>query len=178
MIPTSHSVNLNEPGLWSKSSWITSGQSCHQGHSRTCLKLDGTCSSSNISVALEDNKLNWTYNFPSSAVFLPTCPDCLLNQITTTINGNNFMSLELYSKRRELSAAELFQFKTQVACLNLPQAVFLNSKTEHCPDTTARIPIMEEKYMEFIQSMETEPLKGFFSVTDYLIEKAECLGWI
>ncbi|XP_010865709.1 uncharacterized protein LOC105008185 [Esox lucius] len=168
-------------GLFMDNIWSDMSPGTHPDMLKDTLYMktwDGRCSSYNLNMTLENNKLSWTYVVPSSAVFLPTCPDCLLTRTSTIIHGNTYSSLEFTSKRRELSASDLLQFKTQVDCLNLPAAVFLNTKTEHCPESTEPLPEMEDIYNKTIALMETDIFKFFLRATDYLIKKADWVGWL
>ncbi|KAJ8000520.1 hypothetical protein DPEC_G00180970 [Dallia pectoralis] len=138
----------------------------------------GPCFSFNISMTLEDNKLKWTNVVPSTSIFLPTCPDCLLIQSFTTVHGTIYTSLALGSRRKEVTVHELLAFNAQVECLNLPRPIFIKSKTEYCPVTTEQNLEMEDSYRKMIDSSADGFVMAAFRVTDYLIEKAECFGLI
>ncbi|KAL1023911.1 hypothetical protein UPYG_G00048850 [Umbra pygmaea] len=135
--------------------------------------LGGGCSSYSINMTLEDNKLSWFFIVPASAVFLPTCPDCLTIYQTIDIDGKNYKSLDLFSQRRQLTPDEMFQFKTQVECLGLPSPYSITSEKEHCPDSTEISSGMEETVRQVMTIMETDVAKVLLGITDFIIEKAE-----
>ncbi|KAJ8000518.1 hypothetical protein DPEC_G00180950 [Dallia pectoralis] len=121
-------------------------------------KMYGECSSKIFNISAENNNLSWIYIVPSTAVFLPTCADCLLIQTTTTINGNTYTSLDLASKRRVLNDAELVQFTTQLDCLNMPSKVVFNPKMGLCPEISGPTPDPEELYRALVNFMEMDLL--------------------
>ncbi|KAL1023912.1 hypothetical protein UPYG_G00048860 [Umbra pygmaea] len=129
----------------------------------------GQCSSKIYDITLEDNTLSWTFIVPSSAVFLPTCPDCLLIQTTTTINGNTYTAVDLASKRRVLNDVELFQFTRQVDCLSMPSTVVFGAKTGLCPKISDPTSDMEDFYRALVDLMENDVTKAIMRTTDYLI---------
>ncbi|XP_010886507.1 uncharacterized protein LOC105020867 [Esox lucius] len=143
------------------------------------LLISEKCLSYSFNMTLEDNKLSWMSGVPSTAIFLPTCPDCLLTQTTTSINGNTYISLELYSERRELTTDELSQFKTQVECLKMPPVYFINTTTELCPDYVGVEPQMNftpNFFREILDFMERNIVKVSMRIIDFLIEKGEHQG--
>ncbi|CAB1333846.1 unnamed protein product, partial [Coregonus sp. 'balchen'] len=75
--------------------------------------------------------------FPVSEVLLTTCPDCLLTLERWAEDGKPYTALKLFSRRRELTAAELDFYKKQVTCLSLPPETFMDPQKELCPDTTS-----------------------------------------
>ncbi|KAJ8000522.1 hypothetical protein DPEC_G00180990 [Dallia pectoralis] len=140
------------------------------------VALSENCHPSVSNMTLEDNKLSWIFGVPSTAVFLPTCPDCLLTQTTSSINGNTYTSLELYSKRRELTTDELLQFKTQIDCLKMPTAYFTKTTSELCSDYEGQSPLNFAK--EILDFMEHDVVNVFLRMSDFLIETGERLGVI
>ncbi|CAB1333824.1 unnamed protein product, partial [Coregonus sp. 'balchen'] len=106
--------------------------------SRTFSMPIGRNASINSNFTLHDNN-TWTsvIPFPVSEGLLTTCPDCLLSLERWAEDGKTYNSLPLYSRRRELTAAELDFYKKQVACLSLPPETFMDPQKELCPDTTS-----------------------------------------
>ncbi|KAJ8000521.1 hypothetical protein DPEC_G00180980 [Dallia pectoralis] len=121
---------------------------------------DGSCFSYNFNMTLEDNKLKWTYTGPMTSGFLSTCPDCLILETKFTIHGNTYTSMDLYSRRREITAGELLHFKTQADCRKLSSLIEIKSTTEHCPVTAESIPNMEENLQKLADVMERDNVNG------------------
>ncbi|CAB1333847.1 unnamed protein product, partial [Coregonus sp. 'balchen'] len=101
-----------------------------------CFRIDSN-------FTLHDNS-TWTsvIPIPVSEVLLTTCPDCLLTLERWAEDGKLYTSLTLYSRRRELTAAELDFYKKQVDCLSLQPATFTDPQKDLCPDTT---PLLEDQ---------------------------------
>ncbi|XP_041708278.2 uncharacterized protein LOC121542798 [Coregonus clupeaformis] len=121
------------------------------------------CFRINSNFTLHDNN-TWTsvIPFPVSEVLLTTCPDCLLTLERWAEDGNT--SLKLYSRRRELTAAELDFFKKQVDCLSLPPATFMDPQEDLCPDTTPLLEDHIKKAAEKILGAIIQKLSNIFSL--------------
>ncbi|RVE76428.1 hypothetical protein OJAV_G00007710 [Oryzias javanicus] len=98
-------------------------------------KSFGICSHVTSNYTIRDNAFHLEYPIKVTAVMIRTsCPDCLVSYSNFTLGENEYHSLQLVSRRTEVSAEEKREFQKQVECLNLPQVTFLDSKKELCPD--------------------------------------------
>ncbi|KAK6294944.1 hypothetical protein J4Q44_G00341700 [Coregonus suidteri] len=97
--------------------------------------IGGKCISMTSVMTMENNTFTSTLPLSFSLTYLSTCPDCLLAHQKMSLLGN-YSTLFLYSKRKEITSAELKVFKKQVDCLNLPPAVLTNPQKDSCPDPT------------------------------------------
>lgn len=108
------------------------------------------CSRVDSNFTLHDNS-TWTSVTPVPVTegLLTTCPDCLLTLERWDEDEKSYTSLTLYSRRRELTAAELDFYKKQVDCLSLPAATFTDPQTDLCPDTT---PLLEDQIAKEVEN--------------------------
>uniref|UniRef100_A0A3B3ZDQ2 Apolipoprotein M n=1 Tax=Periophthalmus magnuspinnatus TaxID=409849 RepID=A0A3B3ZDQ2_9GOBI len=71
--------------------------------------------------------------FNITMIFLrTTCPDCLVILFEKRDGGT--VPLYLFSRRREVDADELEEFKTQVECLKMPHVAVMDPTKELCPE--------------------------------------------
>ncbi|XP_034146950.1 uncharacterized protein LOC109615160 [Esox lucius] len=131
------------------------------------------CGRYSASLTLENNQLSWMYipSLSSTAVLLPTCPDCLVTLITSTINGNVYTALRIFSKRRVLTDAEMLEFDTQVECLNLPARYTFSTEEDLCPATSKQYPDVTDFKKSLVDFMEIYPVKKLLRTTDHFFEK-------
>ncbi|XP_020351756.1 uncharacterized protein LOC109900515 isoform X3 [Oncorhynchus kisutch] len=125
--------------------WITGWLQISPGLQNNTVKelqminIGGKCISMTSEMTMENNMENNTFTstepLPYSLTYLNTCPDCLLVQQKLPL-VSKYSTLYIFSKRKELTSAELEVFKKQVDCLNLPPAVFTNPQKDSCPDPT------------------------------------------
>ncbi|XP_013999311.1 uncharacterized protein [Salmo salar] len=121
--------------------WITGWLQVSPGLQNNTVKelqmfnIGGKCFSMTTEMIMENNTFTSTGPLSFSLTYLNTCPDCLLAHHKLSL-VNNYSSLNIFSKRKELTSAELEVFKKQVDCLNLPPAVYTNPQKDSCPDTT------------------------------------------
>ncbi|XP_052327293.1 uncharacterized protein LOC127909489 [Oncorhynchus keta] len=102
---------------------------------RPARTIGGKCISMTSEITMENNTFTSTGPLLYSLTYLNTCPDCLLVQQKLSL-VSKYSTLYIFSKRKELTSAELEVFKKQVDCLNLPPAVFTNPQKDSCPDPT------------------------------------------
>ncbi|KAJ0033036.1 hypothetical protein NQD34_000143 [Periophthalmus magnuspinnatus] len=98
-------------------------------------KSFGVCATLSSTTVMVNNTL--ITNKPYKAVdhlLKTSCPDCLVVKSNFTLGTNYYSILQLLSRRRTLSTAELDEFKQQAKCLNLPEATFLNPDKELCSE--------------------------------------------
>nr|XP_023830233.1 uncharacterized protein LOC111954604 [Salvelinus alpinus] len=121
--------------------WITGWLQISPGLQNNTVKelqtinIGGKCMSMTSEMTMENNTFTSTGPLTFSQTYLNTCPDCLLVQLKLSL-VSNYSTLYIFSKRKELTSAELEVFKKQVDCLNLPPAVFTNPQKDSCPDPT------------------------------------------
>nr|XP_015809720.2 uncharacterized protein LOC107382193 [Nothobranchius furzeri] len=122
-----------------QSSWwnITAGNKDNDLISFQNQKMFGSCFSLTYTVSVENNTLVMVNPYPSSAFLLNTgCLDCLVVYSNYTIGSSQYKGMQLMSRRTEISAPELEEFKKQVECLKLPEPAILDSEKGFCPDPT------------------------------------------
>ncbi|XP_010865716.1 uncharacterized protein LOC105008187 [Esox lucius] len=131
------------------------------------------CGRYNATLTVEGNQLSWTYipSLSSTAVLLPTCPDCLVSLITSTINGNVYTALRIFSKRRVLTDDEMLEFDTQIECLKLPPRYTVNPKEDLCPANTQPFPETNDFKMALLDFMEMNAVKKILRTTDNFFER-------
>ncbi|XP_072319018.1 uncharacterized protein [Eucyclogobius newberryi] len=101
-------------------------------------KSFGSCISLSSTVQVANNTMEMTKPFSASEVLLTTgCPDCLVVLGNFTLGSTYFQSLQLLSKRRMLSTAELDEFKKQAECMKLLAPAFMDPEKELCPEEQA-----------------------------------------
>ncbi|XP_035992743.1 uncharacterized protein LOC105923171 [Fundulus heteroclitus] len=98
-------------------------------------KMFGLCYTYSYNMTLENNALVLVHPYPPTTFHLNTgCPDCMVVYSNYTIGKSSFRSLQLLSRRSQVSAAELEEYKKQAECLNLPGAVIMDVEKGFCPD--------------------------------------------
>ncbi|XP_029002199.1 uncharacterized protein LOC114853232 [Betta splendens] len=98
-------------------------------------KMLGSCFSLSPSYSLVNNSITMERPYLSTAVLLNTgCPDCLVFFTQVTWGKNSHAGAQLLSRRSEVTADQLQEFKQQVECLSLPSPAVLDAKKGFCPD--------------------------------------------
>ncbi|XP_035992744.1 uncharacterized protein LOC118563114 [Fundulus heteroclitus] len=98
-------------------------------------KMFGLCFTYSYNLTLENNAVVLVHLVPSTAFLLNTgCPACMILYYNYTIGKSSYRSLQLLSRRSQVSAAELEEYKKQAECLNLPAAVIMDVEKGFCPD--------------------------------------------
>ena len=120
-------------------------------------KMFGRCFSLTTKLTLENSTLSMVQPLSSSGVLLNTgCPDCLVFYTKYTTERNTYSGLQLLSKRNEVTAAELEEFKKQVECLNLPPAAILDPGKGLCPDESLSQETQTTDLTSFMNNMESD----------------------
>ncbi|XP_030004110.1 uncharacterized protein LOC115428969 [Sphaeramia orbicularis] len=118
--------------VWAEVTKANESNSINTFHAQRTL---GRCFSLNIKQTLKNNTLFMSYPYEASQILLKTsCPDCLVFLGNFSMRGNSYRGLQLISRRRTLTPAEVEEFKKQAECLNLPAPVFIDAETDLCPD--------------------------------------------
>ncbi|KAK2816952.1 hypothetical protein Q5P01_025143 [Channa striata] len=98
-------------------------------------KMAGFCSTFSVNLKLVNNTISAVRPYTMSATLLKTgCPDCIVSLGKHTIGRNMYTSVQLMSRRRRVTDAELNEFKKQAECLNLPSLAILDQEKDLCPD--------------------------------------------
>ncbi|KAK7930011.1 hypothetical protein WMY93_006406 [Mugilogobius chulae] len=134
-------------------------------------RMFGRCASFSSTLTVVNNTMQMIKPYVASEVLLTTsCPDCLVILGNFTLGSRYFQSLQLLSKRRVLSTAELEEFKKQAECLNLPAPHALDPQKELCPEqqtsgTTDLTSEVDAKVIGVLDSVISSPggLEGFFN---------------
>ncbi|XP_062333661.1 uncharacterized protein LOC134033493 [Osmerus eperlanus] len=93
----------------------------------------GVCYSLRFNMTLQDNVMNIAPLDCPHVLLKTDCPDCLLIQSSCKVAGETFLGLELLSRRREVTSAELDRFKKQAECLSLHRPLVLSPQNKLCP---------------------------------------------
>ncbi|XP_029002185.1 uncharacterized protein LOC114853226 [Betta splendens] len=131
------------------------------------LKMLGSCFSASLFYSLVNNSITMERPYHSTGVMLNTgCPDCLVFSFKFTFGRNSHAGVQLLSRRSEVTADQLQEFKQQVECLSLPSPAVLDAKKGFCPDKSEA---HETKITDLTDAMNnmgsnaTETLSSYFN---------------
>ncbi|XP_046901612.1 uncharacterized protein LOC124484651 [Hypomesus transpacificus] len=137
----------------------------------------GVCYSVRFNMTLQDNAMNIA-PLDCVLVLLKTdCPDCLLIQSSCKVAGETFLGLELFSRRRGVTSAELDNFKKQAECLSLHRPLVLSPQNKLCPHpdfptdkTTSDLSdfLDNDDVDEELTTMVETHMKRFFNLARFL----------
>ncbi|KAJ0050669.1 hypothetical protein NL108_005072 [Boleophthalmus pectinirostris] len=97
----------------------------------------GSCLTISSTIRLENNTMTITKPTKATDVLLTTsCPDCLVVKGNFSLGTSYYDTLQLLSRRRTLSTAELDEFKRQAECLSLKEPAIMDPQKELCAEKT------------------------------------------
>ncbi|KAM9856977.1 uncharacterized protein ACBR49_000646 [Aulostomus maculatus] len=93
------------------------------------------CSSLAYNVTFENSIMLIEQPFYLQEVYLPTnCSDCLVAYEKVISGTDTFTSLLLFSRRQNVSPADVEMLKRQAECLQMPSPIMIDPNSEICPD--------------------------------------------
>ncbi|XP_061686812.1 uncharacterized protein LOC133506566 [Syngnathoides biaculeatus] len=101
-------------------------------------RIYGECSGMRYNVTVKNSTMLIERPFYLKEVYLQTdCSDCLVVYEEVKSSRDSFRSLLLFSRRRNVSAADVETLKMQAKCLRMPSPLMMEPIHEPCPDDIA-----------------------------------------
>ncbi|XP_004065763.1 uncharacterized protein LOC101159643 [Oryzias latipes] len=102
-------------------------------------KMVGQCSSISYDVIFENSTMVIEKPFYLKEIYLPTeCPDCLVAAEEIVSGPDEFTSLLMFSRSRNVPPAALEMLREQAECLEMVPPIILDPNHEMCPDNIPR----------------------------------------
>lgn len=116
---------------------------------RNMQNIDSKCHYVSYNISLEGSSFTFEMKNNVTATFTYTsCHDCIL--LNFEVPSEKRIHFYLFSQRRQLEQEEIDEFKSQAACLKMPEPAVMDPNTELCPqeETTDQAAKTDEKTKE------------------------------